>query len=214
VGRGLFIVFEGTEGSGKSTQAQRLAGRLRDSGAPVLTTREPGGTEIGEAIRALLLSDEVPEPASRTQALLHTAARAEHVERVIRPALAAGRHVVCDRYYDSTLAYQGGASGLPLSRLRSLQEFAIDGCEPDVKILLLVSVEEGLRRRNAQEDSMNRMDRAERAFHERVRETFLALARDESERWIVIDGERPLEVISADLAAALEERFPALGMGR
>jgi dTMP kinase len=212
VARGLFFVFEGTEGSGKSTQLRLLAARFRNAGLAVTTTREPGGTPIGEAVRGLILSDEYGEIDPRTEALLHTAARAEHVCALIRPALEKGDHVLSDRFYDSTLAYQGGGSGLPLDELRALQHFAVGRTEPDQRILLRTSVELGLQRRLADDGVVNRIDRAELDYHKRVAATFDALAEQEPDRWIVVDGEQSPDTVSAALVCALNARFPELGL--
>jgi dTMP kinase len=212
VTKGLFFVFEGTEGSGKSTQLQLLSERFRQSGLAVQTTREPGGTPLGEAVRAILLSDDYGEIDSRTEALLHTAARAEHVARLIRPALDAGVHVLSDRFFDSTLAYQGGGSGLPLDELRRLQCFAVGRTEPDQRILLQTGVELGLQRRLSGQGAINRIDRAELAFHERVAATFRSLAEQDPERWIVVDGEQDPDSVSECLVSSIVKRHPELGL--
>jgi dTMP kinase len=212
VTRGLFLVFEGTEGSGKSTQVRLVAERFRDSGLPVTTTREPGGTPLGEAVRGILLADEFGEIDARTEALLHTAARAEHVSAQIRPALEAGTHVLCDRFYDSTLAYQGGGSGLQIDDLRNLQKFAIGATEPDQRILLVTNVEVGLRRRFSEGGAINRIDRAEFDFHERVASTFRALAAQEPDQWIIVNGEQDAEKVCMGVVTAISERFPELGL--
>jgi dTMP kinase len=212
VTRGLFFVFEGTEGSGKSTQLRLLADCFHESGLPVLTTREPGGTPLGEAVRTILLSDDYGEIDPRTEALLHTAARAEHVSRLIRPALETGVHVLSDRFFDSTLAYQGGGSGLPLDELRTLQCFAIGGTEPDQRILLKTSVEIGLQRRLSGVGAINRVDRAALDYHERVAATFISLAEQEPDRWIVVDGEQPPDAVSESVVSAIGNRYPDLGL--
>ncbi len=158
--RGRFITFEGTEGSGKSTQIRLLERHLRSAGFEVDVTREPGGTPMGEAIRQLLFSDAGAQSDARTIALLHTAARAEHVAKRIAPALDRGVHVLCDRFMDSTLAYQGGGSGLPIDQLLSLQTFAVGDCEPDLRILIAIDVETGLSRRLEGSGDVNWVDRA------------------------------------------------------
>jgi dTMP kinase len=212
VGRGLFFAFEGTEGSGKSTQVRLLAGRFEAAGLPVRTTREPGGTALGESVREILLSGDYGEIDPRTEALLHSAARAEHVAHVIRPALETGSHVITDRFSDSTLAYQGGGSGLPLDDLRSVQRFATGHLEPDLRILLLTSVEAGLRRRFSERSSLNRVDRAELGYHERVLATFSALAKRNPDCWVVIDGEQPPDNVNDDVVTAINDRYPDLGL--
>ena len=210
--RGRFFVFEGTEGSGKSTQVRWLAERLTAAGLTVRTTREPGGTGLGEAVRQILLSEAFGEIDPRTEALLHTAARAEHVARLIQPELERGTHVISDRFLDSTLAYQGGGSGLSLSDLRALQRFAVGGIEPDQRILLVTSVEEGLRRRFSDSSSINRLDRVELGFHQRVAATFEALAKQDPDHWIVVDGEQSAELVTAQIVTAISERHPGLGL--
>ncbi|MEX2254931.1 MAG: dTMP kinase [Acidimicrobiia bacterium] len=183
--RGRFIAFEGGEASGKSTQAARLAARI---GA--VLTREPGGTPIGEQVRALLL-DPAGVVDARAEALLMAAARAQHVHDVIEPALASGRHVVTDRFTASSLAYQGHGRGLPIEEVRALSAFATGGLEPDLYVLLDVSPEVAMSRRDRTHD---RMESAGVEFHRRVREGFLALVDD---RWLVVDGTRPVEEVEA-----------------
>lgn len=190
-----FIAFEGGEGSGKSTQAQRVAA-ARDA----LFTRQPGGTEIGAAIRELLLSTNTQNLVDRAEALLMAADRAQHVAEVIRPALAAGRDVVCDRYVASSLAYQGAARGLGISSVLALSEFAIDGVWPDLTVLIDVPVDVGLRRLDGPPD---RLEGQRDGFHDRVRSAFLELAETRPERWVVIDGTEPVEAVSTAVDAAL-----------
>ena len=184
---GLFIVFEGPEGSGKSTQAARLADWFEEQGAATVRTREPGGTLLGEAVRHLVLDRQDYAMLAQTEALLHTAARAEHVGMVILPALRTGKVVICDRFVDSTLAYQGGGRGLDLDHLRAAQNLAVGGLAPDLRILLDLPVADGLRRR-ADGGGWNRMDAAGAAFHDRVRQTYLDLAASEPEGWRVVNA--------------------------
>jgi dTMP kinase len=200
----LFIVFEGSEGSGKSTQAKLLASRLSELGKPVMLTREPGGTQLGEQVRRLLLDLHVGPITPMAEALLFTAARAEHVENVIRPALEAGELVVCDRFSDSTLAYQGGGRGLDIADLRATQCFATGGLEPDLRLLLDLPVEVGLARRYADEVSVNRLDAESRAFHERVRSAYLAFAHQDPKGWRVIDAAQPPEEVARGVWTAVE----------
>ncbi|HVM55480.1 MAG TPA: dTMP kinase [Acidimicrobiales bacterium] len=185
--RGSFIALEGGEASGKSTQAARLAARL-----DAVLTREPGGTPIGERIRALLL-DPGTAVDPRAEALLMAAARAQHVHEVIEPALAAGRHVVTDRFTASSLAYQGFGRGLPADEVRALSRFATGGLEPDLYVLLDLAPDVAAERRSREHD---RMEAAGEAFHRRVRDGFLALA---DERWLVVDGSLPVEDIEATI---------------
>jgi dTMP kinase len=194
---GRFITFEGGEGSGKSTQIERLAERLRARGFDPLTTREPGGTPLAENIRALLL-DPARRPGAFAEAFLMEAARAEIVAHVIRPALAAGRIVICDRYADSTLAYQGGGRGLPHALLSAMNHAATGGLVPDVTLLFDLAPEQGLARRSAAGADLNRIDRESAEFHARVRARYLELAAAEPGRWVVLDA--------AEAPARLEAR--------
>lgn len=183
--RGVFVAFEGGEASGKSTQATRLAARI-----DAVLTREPGGTPIGEQVRALLL-DPAGVVDARAEALLMAAARAQHVRDVIEPALAAGRHVVTDRFTASSLAYQGHGRGLSLDDVRALSAFATGGLEPDLYVLLDTPPDVAMARRDRARD---RMESAGADFHRRVRDGFLALVDD---RWLVVDGTRPVEEVEA-----------------
>ena len=190
--RGSFIAFEGGEASGKSTQAQLLAARL---GA--VLTREPGGTPVGEEIRALLLHAD-HEVSPRAEAMLMAAARAQHVHEVIRPALARGRHVVTDRFTASSLAYQGHGRGLPLHEVIALSRFATDGLEPDLYVLLDVAPEVAAERRAREHD---RVEAAGAEFHRRVRDGFLELAASDPDRWLVVDGSRSIDEVEAAVAS-------------
>jgi dTMP kinase len=188
---GWFITIEGPEGAGKTTQAVRLEAHLRDEGLTVLRTREPGGTSLGERLRDLLLAGGPPDAATidpLTDALLFSAARRQLVEEVIRPALEAGTTVVCTRFADSTLAYQGFGAGVALATLRSLERIATDGLRPDLTILLDLPAEVGLGRKAP--DDQTRFELGfDIGFHRRVRDGFLALAADEPARFAVVDAE-------------------------
>ena len=202
----LFITFEGPEGSGKSTQigllATALAGVQR-----VLVTREPGGTRIGNAIRSLLLEPAHTEMSPRAETLLFNAARAQIVDEVIRPALARGETVLCDRYADSTLAYQGFGHGQPLEPLRSLGAYATDGLTPDLTIYLDIDVETGLARKRAGAvEEWNRMEEKALAFHEAVRRGYLTLA-EHSPRWLVIDATQPAQTIHHQIMQQVQQRI-------
>jgi len=184
----LFITFEGPEGSGKTTQIRLLADRLVASGLAILVTREPGGTRIGNAIRAILLDAAHTEIIPRAETLLFNAARAQLVDEVIRPALTAGKIVLCDRYADSTLAYQGFGHGQDLAPLRQVGNFATVGLTPDLTIFLNIDPAAGLERKRATTEEWNRMEEKKLAFHQTVRQGYLQLAATEPSRWLVIDA--------------------------
>jgi dTMP kinase len=188
---GFFVALEGIEGSGKTTVAQRLASAFRAHQRDVTLTREPGGSAIGEQIRALLLGTESSDMTAETEALLFAASRAALVSQIIRPALRRGEVVIVDRFMDSSLAYQWGGRGLSFDAVLAAQALATGGLHPDLKLLLDLPVPLGLRRRFAGEGETNRLDREAIAFHERVREAYLTLATSDPERWRVIDASRP-----------------------
>ena len=216
--RGRFITLEGGEGAGKTTQVARLAERLRTSGVPVEVTREPGGTPGAEAIRALLVTGAADRWRPVTEALLHLAARCDHVLRRVEPALAEGRWVVCDRFSDSTRVYQGIAGGVGLERVDALHRLVLDGLRPDLTLVLDLPAEIGLARRAAAGKASvgvgDRYERLGRAFHERVREGFLELARLEPERCVVVDAGADSDAVAAALWRVVEGRFAAELSGR
>lgn len=198
-GRGRFITLEGPEGSGKTTAARHLAGWLRERGRTVVLTQEPGGTPLGEEIRRIVLhmrgmSDDL-DP--RADALLYAAGRAQHVARVIRPALERGDWVVCARYLDSSLAYQGAGYGNDMADLRRLQGFATGGLLPDLTLLLDVPVDVGLERTRRRAEWNRFEDTEELAFFEQVRSAYLRLAEEEPDRFRVIDGSGSVEEADA-----------------
>ncbi len=197
----LFVTFEGPDGSGKTTQARLLAEFLRERGYAVELTREPGGTEIGEQIRQVLLSTRNRAMRDETEVLLFSAARAQIVAELIRPALAAGKIVLCDRYYDSTLAYQGYGLGLDLDALRAITRFATGGLAPQLTFYVDVPAEMGLARR--QRGKTNRLDQKDVAYHTRVRNGYLELARAEPTRFVIIDGTRAIEYVQQDIRARM-----------
>lgn len=206
----LFITFEGPEGSGKTTQIRQLAAALKAQGLPVLLTREPGGTTIGNAIRSVLLDRERTEMSPRAETLLFNAARAQIVDEVIRPALAAGQIVLCDRYADSTLAYQGYGHGQPLEPLRALAAYATGGLTPDLTVYLDIDVRDGLKRKQAGgAEEWNRMEEKALAFHQAVRAGYLELAAAEPQRWLVVDAAQPIEVVHAAIRARLQPLIAA-----
>ncbi len=200
----LFITFEGPEGSGKTTQLKLLAEWLRERGKDVLATREPGGTAISEAIRGILLDPTHTEMQPEAEILLFSAARAQIVAQVIRPHLEGGTIVLCDRYADSTLAYQGYGRGLDLDTLRAITAFATGGLVPDLTIYLDIAIEKGLQRKVPQE--WNRLEAQALAFHQRVREGYLEMAAGEPDRWLSVDAFQPI----ADIQAAIRERIEVL----
>ena len=212
---GFFLAFEGPEGSGKSTQARELAETLSRSGYRVVRTREPGGTPIGERVRSIILDPESSTMSAETEALLYAASRAQLVGQVIRPALAEGAVVICDRFIDSSLAYQSGGRGLPFADVAGIQCLATRGLRPDLRILLDLPVAMGLARRFADAPQINRLDTADEAFHERVRTCYLDLAARDPDGWVVINADAPADEIAAriaDLVAArLRERAVILG---
>jgi dTMP kinase len=204
---GRFIVFEGPEGGGKSTQIDRLASHLTEEGHEIVVTREPGGTPVGDAIRRVLLEREDAVMLAETEAFLLSAARAQHVHDVIRPALRRGCIVVCDRYADSTRAYQGGGGGMSEVDLECIQRIATGGLTPELRILLDLPVETGLARRHQDPATVNRIDRAERAYHERVRAAFLRLARAEPDSWTIIDASRSVDLVSDEVIRTVRSRL-------
>ena len=208
--RGRFITFEGPEGSGKSTQVQNLAAALRAEGKTVLLTREPGGTRLAELIRGLVREEVDDPPVTRSEVLLFLAARAQVVANVIKPALARGEWVICDRYADSTFAYQGYGRGIDVGLLKSLNDFATEGLVPDLTILLdippEVSRERLASRQAATATSADRIEQAGQAFHRRLREGFLELAKAEPDRFVVIEASGSRESISETVLRAVHDR--------
>jgi dTMP kinase len=210
-GRGRFITLEGPEGSGKTTAARHLAEWLRGRGVPARLTHEPGGTPLGDEIRRIVLhmrgmSDDL-DP--RADALLYAAARAQHVARVIRPALERGEWVVCARYLDSSLAYQGAGYGNDPAEMRRLQDFATDGLRPDLTLLLDLPVEIGLERTRRRSEWNRFEDTEEVAFFERVRSAYLALAAEDPGRFHVVDASGSVEDADLAIRAIVETTLPS-----
>jgi len=201
----MFITLEGPEGSGKSMQICEMAEFLRGRGKQVLTTREPGGTFIGDQIREVIMRMENTMMSPRAEILLFCAARAQIVEEVIRPSLEKGLIVISDRYADSTLAYQGYGHGLDLETLKLILLFATGGLKPDLTLLLDVDVEEGLKRRRIGGGEWNRLDAQQLAFHQRVRQGYLKMAAEEPARWRVINARQKPPQVQADIQAVLTE---------
>jgi dTMP kinase len=201
---GRFITIEGGEGAGKTTQIRFMRNFLEQRGLPVALTREPGGTGLGEEIRALLLGHRDDGMALATETLLMFAARAEHLQRVIRPALAAGHWVLCDRFTDATYAYQGGGRGLPPTQIAILENWVQVDLRPDLTLLLDVPVEIGLQRANRR-SAADRFEREEQAFFERVRTAYLQRARQYPDRYRIVDARYSLEQVRSGIEQMLGE---------
>ena len=206
----MFITFEGSEGSGKTSQMKLLVDFLTGQGYPILHTREPGGTLIGDQVRNVIVSLSNTGMLPRTEILLFQASRAQLVGEVIRPFLQTGGVVLCDRYGDSTLAYQGYGYQNDLAQLRQLVEFATGGLKPDLTLLLDVDVDEGLRRR-AKSGGWNRLDAYDPEFYRRVRAGYLEMVRLEPERWIVIDANQPYDRVQQKLREVVLNRLKEAG---
>ncbi len=210
---GYFIVFEGIEGCGKTTQISLLGEHLKKRGLPVIITREPGGTAIGDEIRKILLSAKNADIAPETELLLYTASRVQHLKQLITPALHAGSIVLCDRFFDATVAYQGYGEGIDRALILQMQETFFSEIIPDLTILLDCPVSLGLgrsRRRiksEGKESAEGRFEEKELGFHERVRSGYLALARKEQERFCIINGEQEVAAAHQAICAAVEQRL-------
>ncbi len=211
VSPGTFITFEGGEGAGKSTQAAVLGKRLRERGLDVVLTREPGGSPRAEAIRKVLLSGEAKSYGPLAEALLFYAARDSHLELTIRPALARGAWVICDRFFDSTRAYQGAAGGVSIAVLNALERIVVGTTRPDLTVVLDLPPEEGLRRVIARAEAngaeTDRFEKMNRAFHTKLRQEFLDIARAEPWRCVVIEASRPAEAVARDVWHAVSDRL-------
>ena len=203
---GRFITLEGGEGAGKSTQIQVIKDYLLTRGNDVVVTREPGGTSEGQEIRNLLVSGDKDKWSPLSETLLILADRAAHLERIIRPALAEGKYVVCDRFFDSTKAYQGVAGGLGLDVIHNLQQAVLGTTLPDVTLLLDIDPEKGLRRAQERGGEL-RFESKTLAYHRTLRNAFLDFAAQEPDRIFVIDADRDVEAVSADILAVLDERL-------
>lgn len=201
--RGLFVVLEGGEGAGKSTHARRLRDWLTARGRRVVLTREPGGTPLAEAIRELVLRDWSEGMDAATEALLIFAARAAHLRGLIRPALEAGRDVICDRFVDASYAYQGAGRGLPAERIAALEHFTLQDLQPDRVLLLDLPPELGVERAKTR-GIENRFETEPLEFMRRVREAYLERARRDPQRYAIIDASQPLETVAKQLQAAVE----------
>ena len=202
----MFLTFEGPDGSGKSTQIGRLAITLQQMGYPVFSTREPGGTSIGDQIRAVLFDLKNTGMDPRTEILLFQASRAQHVSQVIRPRLERGEVVLCDRFADSTLAYQGYGHCFDRQELQTIINFATGGLQPDLTLLLDLPVEVGLARREKGGD-WNRLDAFTLAFHTRVRQGYLEMAQAEPQRWVALNAELPADELQAQIRKIVIDRL-------
>lgn len=204
--QGFFISFEGGEGAGKSTQIRRLAERLQAAGHDVVMTREPGGSQGAEAIRELLVNGAADRWSPVTETLLMYAARRDHVERVIRPALAQGKVVLCDRFADSTRAYQGAGGDAPASLIASLEEHVLNGTVPVLTLILDLPAQVGLQRAEARGGAA-RFESKGLEFHERLRAGYLEIARKEPERCVVINADAPIDAVTVAIADAVAQRL-------
>ena len=205
--RGRFITFEGGEGGGKSTQVKNLAARLRAAGEDVLETREPGGSPGAEEIRGLLVNGAPERWDAVSELLLHFAARRAHLRETVVPALADGRWVLCDRFADSTMAYQGYGHGLGREPVLALYDLVVGGRRPDVTVILDLPVDEGLARAAARSGGGDRYERMDRAFHERLRNGFLDIAKREPERCVLIDATRPIDAVASAVWDSVSDRL-------
>ena len=203
--RGFFITFEGGEGAGKSTQIERLAKKLRAKRYDILVTREPGGSPGAEAVRHVLLSGAAEPFGPKMEAFLFAAARSDHVEQVVRPAVESGRIVLCDRFLDSSRVYQGVTGNLDAAFMAELERVAINGMMPDMTLIFDIDPVEGLRRASARrgEDQADRYEKEDLAVHERRRQAYLAIAEEEPERCIVIDASADPEIVENVVTAAV-----------
>lgn len=216
MGRARFITFEGGEGAGKSTQVRLLAERLGAAGHEVVVTREPGGTPFAEQVRALILDPRVADHEPLSEALLFYAARADHIAKVIRPAIARGAFVLCDRFSDSTRVYQSLAGGLPREVFTSLEGIVVGDARPALTLILDIDPAQGLARARARRDGAgarasaageDRYEAKALGFHRRLRDGFLAIAAEEPQRCVVIDAARAADAIAADVWAAAQSRL-------
>ena len=208
--RGLFITLEGGEGAGKSTQLAYVRSRIEAAGIPLQMTREPGGTPLAEQIRELLLDHRQTAMASDTELLLMFAARAQHLAERIKPALASGEWVLCDRFTDATYAYQGGGRGIDTARIAVLEDWVQEGLRPDLTLLLDLPVEVGMARAG-QRGELDRFEREQQDFFQRVRSAYLARAEREPERFRIIDASQDIAGVQAQLDAVLAPLLAKLG---
>lgn len=204
---GVFITFEGGEGSGKSTQSRKLLEVLQQRDIPVIHTREPGGTEGAEAIRKLLVEGPADKWDRETEILLHMAARRDHTEKLVKPALNEGKVVICDRYIDSTTSYQGYGHGLPFQAIDTLRRFTIGNFAPNLTFILDIDVKDGIDRAGKRNSIENRYESMALEFHERVRQGFLTLAEQEPERCVLLDATQGIDEIHQQIIAEIRTRL-------
>ncbi len=207
--RGFFITFEGGEGAGKSIQAEILVSHLHEEGYSVVVTREPGGTRIGEQIRAITHNQENVDMEAITEAYLMAAARAQHVAQIIEPAIASGKIVVCDRYVDSSIAYQGYGRKLGADTIAGLNALAVNGAKPDLTLLLSITPEIGSKRRSKSAKTKDRLDLQQHDFYSRVHDGYLALAKKESNRYVVINAEESIVQVAQEIWDEVTKRLPS-----
>ncbi|MNB99727.1 Thymidylate kinase [compost metagenome] len=205
---GFFITLEGGDGAGKTTVLGRVAAYLQNHSMPYIITREPGGIEIAEKIRSIILDPAHTAMDARTEALLYAAARSQHLAEVVEPALQQGLTVLCDRFVDSSLVYQGHARGLGIEQVRNINEFATGGRKPDLTFYLDVDPEVGLSRIAANQDrEVNRLDLEKLDFHQKVREGYQLVVQSDPERVVVLDANRPIHMVEQDIVRTLKERI-------
>lgn len=201
---GLFITLEGMDGSGKTTQIQLLQAYFEKSGFEVVVTREPGGTVISEAIRKIILDKQYLEMSHMTEALLYAAARAQHVDQLIRPAVESGKIVICDRFVDSSVVYQGISRGLGEARIRAVNDFAINGLMPNLTILLDLAAKEGISRKKSQQE-LDRLELEKDTFHQKVSDGYRKIADEMPERIIKVDASLSIDKIHGQIVKRIEE---------
>ena len=211
---GFFITFEGGEGAGKTTQINRLSAALKDTGCKIVTTREPGGTKEAEFIRNLLVQRDGGQWNAMAEVLLLFAARAMHIEKVIKPALSDGKIVICDRFTDSTVAYQGYGRGLDIERIKDIERASVDAFKPDLTLILDIDVKEGLARSHKRlagekgfEKTEDRFERMDISFHEKLRAGFLDIAKHEPERCRVIDAAQNIDLLAQEIKKIVFEKL-------
>lgn len=204
---GLFITLEGGEGAGKTTLAKALAAHLSAMGRTVRVTREPGGTDNAEALRALLVEGETDRWSPLAETLILYAARTDHIERLIKPALARGEIVICDRFTDSTKAYQGAAGGLDATRIQAIDDAVMDGFAPDLTLIVDLDPEIGLARTKARGEDVTRFEKQRMSFHKALRQAFLDYAKTDSQRYGIVDGSMSAEAVAETAMTALKDRL-------